>query len=157
MSQLSPGVSAPDFELSNLDGQARKLSEALAGGRVVLAFYKASCPTCQFTFPFIQRINAEFAKQPGKPLTIWGISQDDLPETRNFAAQLGISFELLVDEHPYPVSAAYGLEYVPGIFIVEPNGIISVSDFGFTKSSLNAIAGYEFMKPDDGLPAARPG
>jgi hypothetical protein len=32
-----------------------------------------------------------------------------------------------------------------------------VSEFGFTKAGLNRIAGSEFFKPNDGLPATRPG
>ena len=155
MSQLTIGVEAPDFELTTVDGQARRLSEALAGGPVVLVFYKASCSTCQFTFPFIQKIYAKVGA--GAPWTLWAISEDDVQETREFAKEYGLTFEILIDEHPYAVSSAYGLQNVPAIFIVQPDGTISLSDFGFTKHSLNEIAGFPFFTPDDGLPASRPG
>jgi hypothetical protein len=46
---------------------------------------------------------------------------------------------------------------VPAIFIIDPGGIVSLSDFGFTKAGLNQIAGFEFLSPADGLPASRPG
>ena len=42
-------------------------------------------------------------------------------------------------------------------FLIEPDGRIAVSEFGFTKAGLNAIAGFEYFAPNDGLPAARPG
>jgi peroxiredoxin len=80
-----------------------------------------------------------------------------VPETREFAEQHGITFELLIDEHPYPVSAAYGLEFVPAIFLIQQDGTISVSEFGFTKAGLNRIAGFEFFTADDRIPATRPG
>lgn len=143
MSQLSKGAMAPKFEL---------IEDALADGPVALVFYKASCPTCQFAFPYLQEIHSK-----GAAVKIWAISQDDVSETREFIERYGLSFEVLIDEHPYPVSSAYGVEYVPAIFIVEKDGRISMSEFGFTKASLNAIAGHEFMKPDDGIPASRPG
>jgi len=155
MSQLFMGAQAPDFELKDLNGQSLHLASALNQGPVVLAFYKAACPTCQFTFPYLQKIFSDVRRRPATP--IWGISQDDLAETRRFAEEFGITFDLLIDEYPYPVSSAYSLKSVPAIFVVGTDGIISLSDFGFTKASLNQIAGFEWFSPNDGLPASRPG
>jgi peroxiredoxin len=155
MSQLAIGTEAPDFELNGANGQSYRLADALARGPVALVFYKSECPTCQFTFPYIQKIFAHAGKTAG--LTLWGISEDDSDETRRFAQRYGITFDLLIDEHPYAVSAAYGLQFVPGIFLIGAGGKIKVSEFGFTKAGLNQIAGFDFFKPNDGLPAARPG
>jgi len=155
MSQLAIGIQAPDFELNTADGQPRRLSEALQKGPVVLVFYKGSCPTCQFTLPYIQQIYSEVGSTA--PRTLWGISEDDPEETRAFARDYGITFDLLIDEYPYAVSAAYGLHSVPSIFIVQRDGTINLSDFGFSKSALNQIAGFEFFTSNDGLPATRPG
>jgi peroxiredoxin len=155
MSQLSVGAQAPDFTLTGLDGRTHRLADAPGGGPVVLAFFKRDCPTSQFTFPFIQKIFGGTGRN--KSWTIWGISQDNSAETRSFAEQYGITFDLLIDDYPYAVSSAYGLEFVPAIFIVQPGGTISFSDFGFTKNSLNQIAGFEFLPQNDGLPGFRPG
>ena len=80
-----------------------------------------------------------------------------MQETQDFAKEYGLTFEILIDEHPYHVSSAYGLHNVPAIFIVQPDGRISLSEFGFTKASLNEVAGFPFFSPDDGVPATRPG
>ena len=154
-SQLPIGVEAPDFQLKTADGRTRRLSEELALRPVVLVFYKASCSTCQFTFPFIEQIYSEVGKTA--PWTLWAISEDDPDETLEFARQNGLTFDVLIDEHPYPVSAAYGLRNVPAIFMVQKNGTISLSDFGFTKDALNEIAGFPFFTPRDGIPSSRPG
>src|SRR5207245_761277 len=121
----------------------------------VLVFYKAGCSTCQFTFPFIQRIYSKVGA--AAPWTVWAISEADVQETAAFVKEYGLTFEVLIDEHPYPVSAAFGLHNVPAMFVVQPEGTISLSEFGFTKHSLNEIAGFPFFTPDDGLPASRPG
>ena len=155
MSQLSIGIKAPDFELRDMAGQARRLSDALERGPVVLAFYKSECPTSQFTFPYLQKIFSTVGRTAG--WTLWGLSQDDTRETRHFAKEYGIQFDLLVDEYPYPVSAAYGLEYVQALFLIQPEGNIAVSVFGFSKPALNQIAEFEFFTSNDGLPATRPG
>ena len=155
MSQLSVGGNAPDFELNDVHGQSYRLSEALAQGRVALVFYKASCPTCQFTFPYIQKIFEKGGLREG--FTLWAVSEDDADETKDFVQQYGLTFDVLIDEYPYPVSAAFGMEFVPGIFLIQADATISASEYGFTKAGLNQIAGFEFFTPNDGLPAVRPG
>src|SRR5215510_14408462 len=87
MSQLSVGSKAPDFELNDVDGRSYRLSEALAHGPVALVFYKASCPTCQFTFPYIQKIFDKAKNDAG--WTLWAISEDDADETRQFVQRYG--------------------------------------------------------------------
>jgi peroxiredoxin len=171
MSQLPIGIRAPDFELYGVDGQSYRLADALDESPVVLAFYKSSCPTSQFTLPYLQKIYAHgvSAQKSNNDmgLKIWGVSQDDEVETLAFAERYGIGFDLIIDEHPYSVSAAYGLEFVPGIFVVEPDGTISMSYSGFHKSALNKIAGMsalssgcsplQLFERNDRIPDIRPG
>jgi peroxiredoxin len=155
MRQLRAGTQAPDFELNNTNGQSQRLSTALESGPVVLVFFKVSCPTCQFMFPHIQRIFASVGKDWKAQL--WAISQDDAVDTRRFARHYGITFDMLIDNYPYDVSNAYGIVSVPTVFIIEQDRTISYSDNGFSKASLNRIAGFEMYTPGDGLPATRPG
>jgi len=155
MSQVLIGARAPDFQLHDANGRTHHLADALTRGPVVLVFYKSACPTCQFTFPFIQKIFSRVGDTAG--WTLWGISQDDPDETREFKQQHGIGFDLLIDEYPYAVSDSYGLEFVPAIFLIQPDGTIAVSDYGFTKAGLNQIAGFEFFTANDRVPATRPG
>jgi peroxiredoxin len=174
MSQLPIGIEAPDFELYGVDGQSYRLADALNESSMILAFYKSACPTSQFTLPYLQKIYAHGGDDQvrtqrlgKKGLKIWGVSQDDESETRAFAQRHGIGFQLLIDEHPYPVSTAYGLEFVPGIFIVEPDGFISMSYSGFHKSALNKIASMsalssgrsplQLFERSDRIPDIRPG
>jgi peroxiredoxin len=163
MKQLQTDTPAPDFQLKSLNGQIFRLNDALRAGPAVLVFYKASCPTCQLTFPYLQTIysslSAEFRNR------LWGISQDDIEETREFVNQLGIQFPILLEEHPYPVSTAYGVEFVPTIIIVGGNGMIQLSDYGFSKPTLSRVAALgagnaipvTLFPPNDGLPERRPG
>jgi peroxiredoxin len=155
MRQLPAGVQAPDFELKDIKGVGHHLHIALTEGSVVLVFFKVSCPTCEFTFPHIQRIFASAGKDWHARL--WGISQDDAEDTRRFAQRHGITFDMVIDEYPYEVSNAYRIVSVPTMFIIEQDGKIRMSDNGFSKASLNQIAGHEVFRPNDGLPAARPG
>jgi peroxiredoxin len=155
MSQLTVGQQAPDFELHDTKGLSHRLSDALTRGPVALIFYKSACPTCQFTFQYVQKMFSKMEETANR--TLWAISEDESDETRQFATEHGLTFNLLIDEHPYEVSAAFNLEFVPALFLIHPDGKIAVSEYGFTKAGLNALAGFEYFTSNDGLPAARPG
>jgi peroxiredoxin len=61
MAALGNGTKAPEFELKSLDGRKVVLSDALARGAVVLAFFKVSCPTCQYALPFLERLHKAYS------------------------------------------------------------------------------------------------
>ena len=165
MDYLPEGSPAPDFELSTPDGVRLRLSDALISGGVALAFYKSSCPTCQFTFPFIQRLFASFPH--GSLPTVWGISQDEVEPTEEFITEHQLTFPVLIDEHPYPVSTAYELHFVPTVYLVDRDQSVRIADFGFSKPVLRALAERLAEEADspvpilfsdaDGLPERRPG
>jgi peroxiredoxin len=137
MSALAPGKTAPDFILNSLDGKKISLHEALERGPVIAAFFKVSCPTCQYTFPFLERLYKAYGN---KNVTLVGISQNDDKETAAFAREYGITFPLLLDDtHSYPVSNAYGLTNVPTTFWIAPDGEIEISSVGWVRSEFEQI------------------
>lgn len=164
MEALAAGTRAPEFSLKDPEGKSYTLAEALKQGPVLLAFFKSSCPVCQFTFPFLERLHQ--AVRGKNNLSLWGVSQDDADETRDFARQYGLTFPMLLDEKGYPVSNHYGLTNVPTLFLVKPDGGIQVSSVGFSRQDIEAAAG-EFgrrtgqtitvFQPDDQVPDYKPG
>ena len=94
MTALATGIAAPDFELKALDGKQFSLKEQLAHGPVVLAFFKVSCPTCQYAFPFLQRLHKAYG---GQGVKLVGVSQNDVKETAAFAKEFGVTFPLLLE------------------------------------------------------------
>src|SRR5579872_5729324 len=102
MPALATGKRAPDFELKTLDGNQFSLADSLAAGPVVLAFFKVSCPTCQYAFPFLERLYKAYGN---KGITLVGVSQNDSKDTAAFAKQFGVTFPILLDDtNRYPVS-----------------------------------------------------
>ena len=137
MQALTVGTPAPDFTLETLDGKSFNLRDALAQGPVVLAFFKVSCPTCQYTFPFYERLHQAYGS---KDITLIGVSQNDKKDTAAFCRQFGISFPVLLDPMSnYPVSNAYGLTSVPTLFWVASDGSIEISSVGWVKSDFEEI------------------
>ena len=137
MVALAGGAKAPEFELKTLDGKQFSLGAELARGPVVLAFFKVSCPTCQYALPFLERLYKAYGQ---KGVTLLGISQNDAKDTTAFTKQFGVTFPILLDDtHTYPVSNAYGLTNVPTIFWIGQDGEIEVSSVGWVKADFEHI------------------
>jgi peroxiredoxin len=137
MAALALGAKAPDVSLRSLDGKRFSLVDELAHGPVVLAFFKVSCPTCQYAFPFLERLHKAYGH---KGVRLVGISQNDAKETAAFIKEFGITFPVLLDDtRSYPASNAYGLTNVPTIFWVAQDGEIEVSSVGWLKADFEEI------------------
>lgn len=137
MAALTAGTKAPEFELRAMDGRRFVLRDELAKGPVVLAFFKVSCPTCQYAFPFLERLQRAYA-QSG--VRIVGVSQNDPKQTAAFTKEFGVTFPVLLDDtEKYLVSNAYGLTNVPTIFWIAQDGEIEISSVGWVRADVEAI------------------
>jgi peroxiredoxin len=164
MKILSPGKVAPAISLKTLDGAAATLQDALKKGPVVAAFFKVSCPTCQFTAPFLERLHESYG---GDKFTVWGISQDDARDTREFCKELDVEFPILLEDQGYALSNQYGISMVPSIFVINPDGKTEMISEGFSKADLENIAALAaratgakaapLFKPSERVPAIKPG
>jgi peroxiredoxin len=146
MAALPAGTKAPDFSLptvvsikdggKNEAGGTFSLQAALQQGPVLAAFFKVSCPVCQYTFPFLERIY----KAHGDKITIVGISQDNQRDTAAFLKEYGVTFRTLLDDpNGYAVSNAYGLTNVPTLFLIGQDGKIEISSVGWVKQEVEDI------------------
>jgi peroxiredoxin len=137
MAPLAPGTQAPDFTLPSLDDKQFSLRAALERGPVLVAFFKVSCPTCQYAFPFLQRIYEAHGNQA---VTIVGISQNNRKDTAAFTKEYGITFPVLLDDtRSYPVSNAYGLTNVPTIFWIAQDGDIEICSVGWIRKEMEEL------------------
>ncbi len=138
MAALTTGNFASDFSLKMLDGSTFSLKQALATGPVVAAFFKVSCPVCQYAFPFLERLHKNLE---GHRTSVIGISQNDRNETDAFAKKFGVTFPMLLDDaRTFPVSNAYGLTNVPTLFYIAQDGEIQVSSVGWSRADMEQIA-----------------
>jgi peroxiredoxin len=137
MPALNPGTAAPDFTLPTVDGKQFSLKDALAKGPVVAAFFKVSCPVCQYAAPFLERI---YKNSGGKGVTIIGVSQDNRRDTNAFMKEFGVTFPVLLeDPTSYQTSNAYGLTNVPSIFWIAPDGETEISSVGWSRADIEQI------------------
>ncbi|MEO8128431.1 MAG: TlpA disulfide reductase family protein [Bryobacteraceae bacterium] len=103
--------------------------------KVLLVFFKVSCPTCQLTLPFLERLH-----RSGR-LPIFGISQDGPKATGDFTKAFGLTFPTVMDSAAdrYPASNAFEITNVPSLFLVGQNRTIEWSAEGFSRRELEDL------------------
>jgi peroxiredoxin len=119
----------------------------------LLVFFETDCPTCQLTLPYLNALKNE-------QVHVLGVSQDDENSTREFVQQLGIRYEVKVDER-LKLSRAFDPQSVPTMFLIGQDHRVSHTLEGFDKAGLNKLAallGHPAIAPEhDGAPAWKPG
>lgn len=163
---LQPGSSAPDFDLpARGDGPDRvSLGTLTENGPALLAFFKASCPTCQLSFP----VWGELARRYGHKVAVTGVAQDPLEVARPWLDERGFDAPVLDDSDGFAVSAAYELATVPTLVLVASDGQVMAVGEGWDRNRANAwdaelaeLSGQSSPGPlstaEDGLPPHKPG
>ena len=136
MPALTVGTAAPEIKLTSTKGANFSLQQALKRGPVVAAFFKISCPVCQFALPYLERIYKAYA---GNKVAIVGISQDERNYTEDFAHEYSLTFPLLLDPvDRYPASNAYEITNVPSIFLIA-EGEVKLSIVGWDKRDMETL------------------
>jgi peroxiredoxin len=136
MPALNAGKAAPEVSLPDMRGKQFSLRDALQHGPVVLAFFKVSCPVCQYAMPFLERIHRA---HQGKAQIV-AVSQHPREETQLFVREYAITMPVLLDDPGhYPASNAYRLTNVPTVFLIAPGGAIEVSSVGWDRKDIEKI------------------
>ena len=136
MAALIAGSKAPTFTLPLVEGGEFSLKEALKESSVVIAFFKVSCPVCQFAFPLYDRLAQKLKALDVKMI---GVSQDDRASTLDFMRKFGVNFPVALDGRGYIVSNAYGLTNVPTVFEVQQDGTVATSSVSWAREEVEAI------------------
>ena len=147
---------APEVEVGDLQGNRLGLTDRAP---VLLVFFKVSCPTCQFTLPFLERIYREKTEAVDVVL----VSQDDAETTREFLREFKVTIPALVDDEDanFPASNAYGLSHVPSLFLIDRERSIVGSGTGFDRKGIEGFGRLlgvaEVFRPGEYVPEFRPG
>lgn len=127
-----------------------------AKGPLLVVFFKITCPVCQFTLPFLNRIHR------AGTLPIFGISQNDDADTHEFVHEFGIEYPVLLDPESadFPASNAYGIASVPSLFLIGQDGKIERAAEGWSRKEmvwLGARAGATVVRQDENVPEWKAG
>jgi cytochrome c biogenesis protein CcmG/thiol:disulfide interchange protein DsbE len=113
------GISAPNFELTSLDGKKVKLSD-YRGKAVLLNFWATWCGPCKVEMPWFVDLQKKYANDG---LVVLGIAMDDseAPKIAEFASEMGVNYPVLLGTDK--VSEQYGnVEFLPTSFYINRDG-----------------------------------
>lgn len=114
---------APDFELTTLDGETVRLSDYL-GKKVILNFWATWCPPCKEEMPHMQKIYEEYKNQGVEMLAVNLTSQDKGKEViAQFVKDHNLTFTVPLDEEGL-VGQKYQVMTVPTSYMIDTQGNI---------------------------------
>lgn len=163
MSILEPGDVASHFSLLGIDGCEYAVPRDTAGRPAVIVFGKTTCGTCDLAFPYVNRLAEAYPQD----WTLWAILQDGMKDATAYARRNGIGYPVLIDAPAYEASVLYDPPATPTLFLVDADGRIDFTTYGFSKADVNELsarlaamlnsAPVEIARSDDGKPAFKPG
>ncbi len=119
---------------------------------MLVMFFETDCPTCQMTVPYLNKL--------ARSAPVIGISQDNDVATNQFKEQFALTFPVQLDPG-FALSRSFDLTFVPTLFLIDREGRVLQSHFGFDKSALNEVAAQMGCGPVadefDGLAHSKPG
>ena len=131
----SIGHPAPDFTLTDLDGNIVRLSD-FRGQVVFLNFWATWCPPCRAEMPAIEAVYQEYKD---RDVVVIGI---DLLESRSsvesFVEENSYSWIFTIDETGI-VAMDYMVTGIPASFFIDKDGIIRALQVGAMSKALMEI------------------
>jgi peroxiredoxin len=161
---VAVGTKAPTFSLPSSEAAPRSLTDLIAGGPVLLVFFKTSCPTCVLAFP----VYGELERRYGDVVPVVAVSQDPLLATVPWLRSHGFGGIALDDSSGgYAASAAYGVQVVPTLVLVDAEGRVAAVNEAWDRDGVNELAARldqhtgrlmgPVSTPEDGRPPFKPG
>jgi len=118
--KVSIGMSAPDFELKDINGKVWRLSD-LKGKVVLVNFWATWCDSCKEENPSFQKF-VESEKDDKNFVAVTILYDDSAQNAASYLKNNGFTFTVLIDDQK--TSSAYGITGVPETFIVSKRGIV---------------------------------
>ncbi|OIU71184.1 thiol-disulfide oxidoreductase ResA [Rossellomorea aquimaris] len=116
--QIQAGDHAPDFVLTDMDGEKHKLSDYKGQG-VFLNFWGTWCKPCEKEMPYMNSQYKEF-KDKGVQILAVNVSESEFLVNR-FISKHGLEFPVVIDKNG-DVLNAYGVDPLPTTFLINPEG-----------------------------------
>ena len=122
------GFTAPDFELTGLDGKVVTLSD-YRGKVVFLNFWATWCPPCKAEMPAIQKLTSVYPPEQVAILSVNATNQDNLADIQTFVADYGLTFPILLDLDGN-INRTYQIQALPSSFFIDAEGQIQKVIYG---------------------------
>jgi len=118
---LRIGNVVPQATFSGIDGTPVRIPESVKGKVVILHFWQIGCSSCKLEMPAMDELYGMYRR---KGLEVLAVNVGQKKEAvRTFAAELGVSYPLLVDADGKG-AALFGVTDVPRTYVIDRSGIV---------------------------------
>ena len=125
---LKAGDAAPDFAIKTIEGKPVSLAD-FRGKYLLLDFWATWCGPCRAETPNLKRVYDTYSKNA--KFALLGLSLDKaVAAPKEYVKTEGISWNqgYLGDWSKATLPASYGVEGIPSIFLVDPDGKVLATD-----------------------------
>ncbi|KAF0825893.1 thiol-disulfide oxidoreductase ResA [Cytobacillus firmus] len=116
--KVAVGEKAPDFVLTDMDGNKHRLSD-YEGQGVFLNFWGTWCKPCEKEMPYMNNQYKQF-KDEGVQVLAVNVGETDLA-VNNFSERYDLAFPIVIDKDSQ-VQSAYGINPLPATFLIDKDG-----------------------------------
>ena len=126
---LAEGRKAPDFNMTDWDGNTVRLSDFF-GKPVVINFWASWCPPCRVEMPDFNRVYADIGNEVQFLMINLADGQQETVEiAKRYIESNNFSFPVYFDTRREG-SRAYSIRYIPTTLFINKEGHIAVEDQG---------------------------
>ncbi len=122
------GFTAPDLELTTLDGNTVSLND-YRGKVVLLNFWASWCPPCKAEMPAMQSVTEDYPADQVAILSVNSTFQDEMGAIQDFVVTYGLTFPVLLDTDG-EVSSRYQVQALPTSYFIDQHGLIQKVIYG---------------------------
>ncbi len=126
MKEISPRIIAPKLEMTDMDGEPRKLSD-LHGKVVIVNFWATWCPPCRAELPSMNRAAQQLDPEQVVMLAV-NVGEDE-DTIFTFMGDYPIEFPVWLDQSG-KAARQWPLRGLPTTFVVDKNGRIAYRAIG---------------------------
>lgn len=135
------GGSAPDFSLSDRNGNLVRLSDFL-GKAIVINFWASWCPPCRDEIPALRALADEFAEEG---LVVLGVNTtyvDNYDHALSFIDEMEFSFPIVFDQDGQVSQQSFGVFGLPTSYWIDREGVVQAIIIGaLSKEKMVELAG----------------
>lgn len=122
---VEQGDVAPPFKGVDFAGNPVEFPAVAGGKPAIVVFWATWCGYCKAFMPYLKNIEADYAAQGVEVVTI-NAKEDGRAgggDPRSYVRGLG--FSPIAVANGDAIAAAYGVQYIPGLMIVDGKGIVA--------------------------------
>jgi thiol-disulfide isomerase/thioredoxin len=120
------GSKVTDFERTDADGKAYKLTQVLQGSKAaVVDFWSSRCPISQKYEPVLKNLAADYTNKGVTFLAVDSNYNEPSAEIEKIRAERGVPYPVLLDGKDGTLASYFGASHTPEAYLITRDGLLA--------------------------------